>query len=152
MYPQLTALLGVPELAEDPRFRSGRDRMSNLELLIDTLSPHFKKRTTAEWLADLEKLGIPCGPVLSIAEMHAHPQTLARDMVPSVEHSVAGKVQTIGLPVKFSATPGAIQTPAPLFGEHTREVLAEAGFTAAEIDTLFAEGAAKEPQARMAAE
>jgi crotonobetainyl-CoA:carnitine CoA-transferase CaiB-like acyl-CoA transferase len=73
-------------------------------------------------------------------------------MVPSVDHPVAGKVQTIGLPVKFSATPGAIQTPAPLFGEHTREVLVEAGFGDAEIDALFAEGAAKEPPARMAAE
>ena len=152
MYPQLTALLGVPKLAEDSRFRTGRDRMNNLQVLIETLTPHFKKRTTAEWLADLEKLGIPCGPVLSIAEMHAHPQTLARDMVPSVEHPVAGTVQTIGLPVKFSATPGAIKTPAPLFGEHTREVLAEAGFSVAEIDALFAEGAAKEPQARIAAE
>jgi len=151
MYPQLCEMLGVPELATDPRFRTGLDRMNNLEVLISTLAPHFKKRTTAEWLAELEKLGIPCGPVLSIAEMQRHPQTLARDMVPSVEHPVAGEVKTIGLPVKFSATPGAILTAAPLFGQHTREVLAEAGFSGSEIDALFAEGAAKEP-AREAAE
>ena len=102
MYPQLVALLGVPELATDPRFRTGRDRMSNLEVLIATLAPCFKKRTTGEWLTDLERLGIPSGPVLSIKEMHAHPQTAARDMVPAVEHPVAGNVRTIGLPVKFS--------------------------------------------------
>jgi crotonobetainyl-CoA:carnitine CoA-transferase CaiB-like acyl-CoA transferase len=151
MYPQLCELLGVPELATDPRFKTGLDRMTNLDVLISTLAPHFKKWTTAEWLEKLEKLGIPCGPVLSIAEMQNHPQALARDMVPAVEHPVAGTVQTIGLPVKFSATPGAVVTPAPLFGQHTREVLTEAGFSAAEVDALFAEGAAKEP-ARMAAE
>ena len=152
MYPQLVALLGVPELATDPRFRTGRDRMSNLEVLIATLTPRFKARTTGEWLKELERLGIPSGPVLSIKEMHQHPQTLARDMVSAVEHPVAGQVRTIGLPVKFSATPGAILAPAPLFGQHTREVLTEAGFTVTEIDALFAEGADKEPAGRMAAE
>jgi crotonobetainyl-CoA:carnitine CoA-transferase CaiB-like acyl-CoA transferase len=152
MYPQLVELLGVPELATDPRFRTGRDRMNNLATLIALLTPHFKKRPTSEWLVDLERLGIPCGPVLSIGEMHEHPQTLARDMVPSVNHPTAGEVRTIGLPVKFSETPGAVVSPAPLFGQHTREVLAEAGFAAAEIEALFSEDAAKEPVKRMAAE
>lgn len=152
MYPQLVKLLGVPELADDPRFRTGRDRMSNLPVLIATLTEHFKKRTTAEWLRELERVAIPCGPVLSVGEMHAHPQTQARDMVPAVEHPTAGNVRTIGLPVKFSRTPGAILAPAPLFGQHTREVLAEAGLAAAEIDALFADGAAREPAERMAAE
>ncbi len=145
MYPQLCALLGQPQLADDPRFKTGRDRMNNLDVLIETLAPHFKNRTTAEWLAELEPLGIPSGPVLSVGDMHKHPQTLARDMVPAVDHPVAGRVTTIGLPVKFSETPGAVLTPAPLFGQHTREVLAEAGFTAGEIDALFEAGAAKEP-------
>jgi crotonobetainyl-CoA:carnitine CoA-transferase CaiB-like acyl-CoA transferase len=150
-YPQLCEMLGQPQLADDPRFRSGRDRMNNLEALIAELTPHFKVRTTAEWLAELERLEIPAGPVLSIGEMQTHPQTLAREMVPAVNHPTAGRVQTIGLPVKFSATPGAVLTPAPLFGQHTREVLTEAGFSAAEIDALVAEGAAKEPS-RQAAE
>ena len=74
--------------------------------LIWALTPHFKPRTTADWLEMLEKAGVPAGPVLSIAEMHAHPQTKARNMVPTVEHAKAGQVQTIGLPVKFSAGPG----------------------------------------------
>ena len=152
MYPMLVNLLGVPELADDPRFRTGRDRMGNLPVLVEMLTVQFKKRITSEWLKELEAIGIPCGPVLSVGEMHEHPQTLARDMVPAVEHPMAGDVRTIGLPVKFSETPGAILTPAPLFGQHTREVLSEAGFTAVEIEALFAEGAAKEPAARMAAE
>jgi len=144
MYPQLCRLLGVPELAEDARFRRGIDRMNNLEALIGALSPRFKTRTTDAWLEELEKLGIPSGPVLSIKDMQRHPQTLARDMVTSVEHPVAGRVATIGLPVKFSATPGAVQRPAPLFGQHTREILAEAGYGAAEIEALLAEGVVTE--------
>jgi crotonobetainyl-CoA:carnitine CoA-transferase CaiB-like acyl-CoA transferase len=152
MYPQLVKLLGVPELAADPRFRTGLDRMSNLAELIETLAPHFKNRTTAEWLVELERLGIPSGPVLSVGEMHAHPQTIARDMTPALDHPKAGRVQTIGLPVKFSVTPGAIVNPAPLFGEHTREVLREAGLSDAEIDDLIEERAAAEPSMPAAAE
>jgi crotonobetainyl-CoA:carnitine CoA-transferase CaiB-like acyl-CoA transferase len=147
MYPQLCRLLGVPELAEDARFRRGSDRMNNLDALIGTLSPRFKTRTTAQWLEELEKLGIPSGPVLSIKDMQRHPQTLARDMVTSVEHPVAGRVATIGLPVKFSATPGAVQMPAPLFGQHTREILAEAGYGEKEIEALLADGSVKETAA-----
>ncbi len=152
MYPMLCKILGCPELATDPRFAKGEDRMNRLEEFIGILSPYFKAKTTAEWLVDLEKAGIPSGPVLSIKEMQGHPQTLARDMVPSVAHKVAGGVQTIGLPVKFSETPGKVLHAAPLFGEHTRSVLAEHGFTPAEIDGLFAEGAAIEPGKARAAE
>ena len=90
-------------------------------MLIDTLSPHFKKRATSEWLADLEKLGIPSGPVLSVGEMHAHPQTMRATWCRPSSIPTAGTVTTIGLPVKFSATPGAIQTPgAPVRRAHAR--------------------------------
>ncbi len=147
MYPQLCKILGCPELATDPRFAKGEDRMNRLEEFLGILSPYFKARTTAEWLPALEKAGIPCGPVFNVIEMHAHPQTLARDMVPAVEHPVAGTVRTIGLPVKFSASPGAITAPAPMFGQHTREVLAEHGFATEEIDALVREGAAIAPGA-----
>jgi crotonobetainyl-CoA:carnitine CoA-transferase CaiB-like acyl-CoA transferase len=119
--------------------------MHNLELLIGALAKRFKTRTTAEWLRVLECAGIPAGPVLSIADMHRDPQTRARDMVTTLAHPVAGAVETIGLPVKFSATPGAVRAPAPLLGEHTREVLAEVGYSADEIAALFRDGVAREP-------
>jgi crotonobetainyl-CoA:carnitine CoA-transferase CaiB-like acyl-CoA transferase len=144
MYPMLCEILGCPELGRDPRFATGRDRMGNLDTLIDLLNARFRQRTTAEWLERLEAAGIPSGPVLSIRDMLKHPQTRARDMVVAVDHPVAGRVETIGVPAKFSATPTEVSRPAPLFGQHTREVLTEAGFTSAEIDALFAEGAAKE--------
>jgi crotonobetainyl-CoA:carnitine CoA-transferase CaiB-like acyl-CoA transferase len=69
------------------------------------------------------------------------PQTLAREMVVEVEHTTLGPVKTLGLPVKFSQTPGKVRTGAPLYGEHTRDVLAEAGFSAEEIEAFVREGA-----------
>jgi crotonobetainyl-CoA:carnitine CoA-transferase CaiB-like acyl-CoA transferase len=69
------------------------------------------------------------------------PQTLAREMVVEVEHSTLGPVKTIGLPVKFSATPGKVRSGAPVYGEHTREVLREYGFDQTQIEALEKEGA-----------
>jgi crotonobetainyl-CoA:carnitine CoA-transferase CaiB-like acyl-CoA transferase len=138
----LVQAMGAPPLAADPRFADNAARMAHLDALAAALAPLFRRRTTAEWLAALDAAGVPAGPVLSIAEMLAHPQTLARDMVPAVEHTALGPVRSLGLPVKLSATPGAVRRGAPLLGEHTREVLAEHGYPAAEIDALVASGAA----------
>src|SRR3546814_13229216 len=73
--------------------------------------------------------------------MHTDPQSLAREMIVTTNHPVAGRVDTLGLPVKFSATPGGIAQPAPLLGEHSREVLAELGFSASAIARLVDAGA-----------
>ncbi len=134
----------APDIAGDPRFADVAGRMANLQALIAALTPHFKARTTADWLEGLERAGVPAGPVLSIAEMHQHPQTQARNMVPTVEHAKAGSVQTIGLPVKFSTVPGPSPRGAPVYGEHTRELLAEAGYDASEIESLFRDGVVTE--------
>lgn len=137
--------IDAPELGSDPRFKANADRMANLPALVEALSARFCKRTTADWLDRLEQAGVPAGPVLSIAEMHAHPQAVAREMVPEVAHPRAGRVQTIGLPVKFSATPGGVARAAPRHGEHTREVLAEVGYSTAEIAAFIDARAAAEP-------
>jgi crotonobetainyl-CoA:carnitine CoA-transferase CaiB-like acyl-CoA transferase len=134
--------LDAQALADDPRFVTGKTRMVHLDVLIETLAPLFAPHTTAEVLAMMAAHGVPAGPVLSIGEMLAHPQTAARQMVPTVEHPIAGSVQTLGLPVKFSATPGGVQHASPLLGQHTREVLAGAGYSTAEIDRMLASGAA----------
>ena len=134
---RLLELLEAPELARDARFSDNAARMAHLPELVAALTPHFRTHTTAEWLAKLETAGVPAGPVLSITEMHQDRQTLAREMVTEVEHSRIGAVKTLGLPIKLSATPGGVRRGAPLYGEHTREVLAEAGYTAAEIAALI---------------
>ena len=140
-WQRLLDLLEKPELADDPRFKDGAGRMENIDAMIDILTEVFRTRPNAHWLAALEGVGIPAGPVFDINEMNADPHTLARDMVVEVTHPTAGPVKTIGAPVKFSETPGGVETAAPLYGQHTREVLAEYGYAAAEIDALVAAGA-----------
>jgi crotonobetainyl-CoA:carnitine CoA-transferase CaiB-like acyl-CoA transferase len=135
--------MNAEELARDPHYEDNMARMKHLPALIEELSARFKQKTSAEWLSLLEAAGVPAGPVMSINEMHQHPQTIARAMVPIVQHRVAGAVQTIGLPVKFSETPGKVAKAAPLLGQHTRDVLAEVGYSSAEIDNLISAGAVK---------
>jgi len=135
-------VIGAPELASDARYIDNRGRMLNRLELTETLNAILRRKSSTEWLERLESAGVPAGRVLDILQMHADPQTIARQMVTETEHPVAGRVKTIGLPVKFSATPGAVARPAPLLGEHTREVLAEAGFDGTEIERLIASGAA----------
>src|SRR5207302_6747220 len=131
---RLLDVLGAPALRADERFATGAGRMRHLHDLEAALHVEFRKRTSAEWLDVLERAGIPAGPVFDVKEMHANEQTRARAMVVETEHATLGTVATIGLPVKFSSTPGGIGRAAPVYGEHTREVLREYGFADAEID------------------
>ena len=128
--------IGAPELNGDERFCTNAARQSNLDALVDTLNGHIGKKTTDEWMALLEAVGVPAGPVLDIAQMHHDPQVIAREMVTEVEHTTAGTVKTIGLPVKFSKTPGKVADAAPLYGQHTIEVLEEIGLTTESIAVL----------------
>lgn len=142
---RLIDALGAPELGNDPRFVTNADRMRNLTALQAALTPLFTVRTSAEWLHLLEKAGVPAGPVLDIAQMHRDPQALARDMIVETTHPVAGRVASLGLPIKFSETPGSVRRPAPVLGQHTREVLREHGFSDAEAGQMAASGAVKIP-------
>ena len=140
---RLVEVVGLPELAEDPRFLENADRMDHVAELASVLGERFKTRPMVEWLGLLEEGGVPAGPVASISEMLDLPQTLARDMVVEVEHSKLGPVRTVGFPVKFSNTPVSVERGAPLLGEHTPEVLAEVGYTDNEIEALIRSGAVR---------
>jgi crotonobetainyl-CoA:carnitine CoA-transferase CaiB-like acyl-CoA transferase len=142
---RLLDALGAPDLGNDPRFVNNAKRMRNLSALTKALTPLFQRRTLVEWLRRLEEAGVPAGPVLDIAQMHADPQALARQMIVETTHPTAGKVKAIGLPVKFSDTPGGVRRPAPLLGQHTQEVLREHGFSDAEIEQMSAQGAIQTP-------
>jgi crotonobetainyl-CoA:carnitine CoA-transferase CaiB-like acyl-CoA transferase len=139
-WERLVKLIGASELNDDPRFRANTGRMAHLAELTEALNTIFRTRTTDQWLAVLEQGGFPAGPVLSIAQMHADPQTRAREMVVSTYHAAAGRVESLGLPVKFSETPGGVRGPAPVLGQHSAEVLAEYGYTADQIDGFIAAG------------
>ncbi|MCA8967535.1 MAG: CoA transferase, partial [Planctomycetes bacterium] len=138
---KLVTALEHPELDDDPRFGANDRRMANLPALVEALTPLFEARTTADWLARFEAVGLPAGPVLDVMQMHADPQTLAREMVLDTDHPTLGRVQSLGHPVKYSATPVEVNRAAPLFGQHSREVLAELGYDEAAIESLVAEGA-----------
>ena len=141
-WERLARVLGAPEWLADERFRTNSDRMRNLSTLTALMNEKLSRRRVGEWTAALEAQGIPCGPIHSIAEMAADPQTAAREMVVELQHPRAGATQALGLPIKLSATPGGVERAAPLLGEHTREVLAQYGFSAGEIEDLIQAGAA----------
>jgi crotonobetainyl-CoA:carnitine CoA-transferase CaiB-like acyl-CoA transferase len=149
---RLLDVLDVPALRADERFATGAGRMRHLRELESELNEEFRKRTSAEWLEVLERAGIPAGPVFDVKQMHANEQTRARAMVVETEHATLGAVPTIGLPVKFSSTPGGIARGAPVYGQHTREVLREYGFADAEIDALAGTGAVHLGELKVAAE
>ena len=138
---RLLKALGAPELGEDPRFADNAGRMSHLPELVVALTALFESHSSAEWLERLQKVGVPAGPVLDIRQMHADPQALAREMIVETVHPTAGKTKSIGLPIKFSETPGKVTRPAPRFGQDTSEVLRDAGFTDVEIERMAAVGA-----------
>ena len=139
VWQRLPDVLGLPELLTDSRFLQNEDRMAHRAELADALAPAFKKRSTNDWLERLDAAGVPAGPVLSVGEMLADPQTKAREMLVETEHQRLGPVPTIGFPVKFSETPAAIERGAPTLGQHTTEVLRELGYADSDIDKLVAD-------------
>ena len=144
-WQRLLEVLEAPQLGDDPRFASNADRMRNLPALQAELTAFFKTRTSAEWLRRLEEAGVPAGPVLDVRQMQSDPQALAREMIVKTAHPVAGQVNAIGLPIKFSETPGRVSRAAPVLGQHTREVLREYGFSDAEAGQMAAQGAIEMP-------
>ena len=135
-WERLVDLMGASSLQQDARFRTNDGRMAHRDELVAALNRIFETRSTRDWLACFDQGGVPAGPILSIKQMHRHPQTLAREMIVETEHPTAGAVSTVGTPLKFSATPGKVNRPAPLLGEHTVDVLAEAGFQPDEIERI----------------
>ena len=129
-------VIEAPELDADDRFSSNAQRARNLPALIEILNTYLVKDTTQNWLTRMEAAQLPAGPVNDILQMHVDPQALARDMVVEVDHVVAGRVKTIGHPVKFNRTPAQVADAAPVLGQHTREVLGEMGYDRAQIYAL----------------
>jgi len=142
VWGRLCEALERPDLAVDPRFKTNPLRHAHYTELRPILAEIFQKRTNADWQARLDAAGIPASPINNVAQVMAHPQVLAREMLVRLEHPVAGELTMAGIPIKLSETPGAMRTPAPTLGQHTESVLREwLGYTAEQIAELRAEGA-----------
>lgn len=133
-------VIDAPHLGDDSRFATNQMRMVHRVELARELGLVFNTHTTADWVQMLNDAGIPAGPILDIQQMHEDPQALAREMVVDVEHPKAGKMKTLGAPVKFHGTPGGVKRAAPLLGQHSAEVLLEAGYRREDVQRLADSG------------
>jgi len=139
-------LIGRPDLLEDTRFTLIADRLTNVEVYYATLAQIAATRTNAEWLALLGKSNIPHGPVSSLETLLTDPQLLATGFWKIVEHPTEGTLRMPDIPPRFSKTPPEVRRLPPRLGEHSVEVLREAGFSQSEIEAMLASGATAVPR------
>ncbi len=133
LWPRFAGLLGLDALVEDPRFRTVGDRLRNRIALQGLVEAVTRQQPRAHWLARCEAAGIPAGPIYTVPEALADPHAQARGMVQEYEHPDAGRVKTLGNPVKLSRSPAALRTAPPRLGEDTEDIVRELGYTDAEI-------------------
>jgi crotonobetainyl-CoA:carnitine CoA-transferase CaiB-like acyl-CoA transferase len=136
LFERLCAVLGHAEWVTEPDYANATLRVRNRASLVQRIESITIDHTRQFWLGRFEAAGIPCGPINNYAEAFADPQIRARDMVVEMEHPTLGRVKALGSPIKMSETPPVVARPAPLLGQHTREVLREAGYSDAEISTM----------------
>ncbi|MCV2368236.1 CaiB/BaiF CoA transferase family protein [Roseateles oligotrophus] len=139
-FAKFCAIAGYPAWAQDPRFSSNAERVRQRELLVPMIAAAIKTRPRNAWLADLEAAKVPCGAINNLAEAFADPQVQAREMVTAMPHPLSPALRLVASPIKLSATPVAYRHAPPLLGQHTRELLLEAGRTEAEIAALLQAG------------
>jgi formyl-CoA transferase len=136
LWERFCEAIDQPALRDDPRFADPLSRVMNRQELKAAIEAHLTGNATQHWLEKMLARGIPCGPINTIDEALADPQVKARGLVVRV-----GNRDFVGSPIKMSRTPPAVRRGPAEIGEHSREVLLQAGFTADEVDALLASGA-----------
>jgi crotonobetainyl-CoA:carnitine CoA-transferase CaiB-like acyl-CoA transferase len=141
------AALALERLERDPRFADGGKRRAHARELIPLIEEVTATRPAAHWLAVLRSAGVPCGEIADYGEVFTDPHLIERGFFVDLEHPRLGTVRALGTPLRFGSSRADIHRAGPGLGEHTREVLAEAGFDASEIARLVSSGAAMEASA-----
>jgi crotonobetainyl-CoA:carnitine CoA-transferase CaiB-like acyl-CoA transferase len=131
-------IAGRLELADDPRLADAQARSRHVAELYALIAECVRDAPTAHWLAKLKAADIPCGPVNPLAELPADEHLAAVDFFPRAEHPSEGSIRMVRPPVRFSEAGCEVRLPAPRLGEHTREILREAGFAEREVEDLLA--------------
>ena len=139
-FAQLAAAAGHPEWAADDRFRTNRARVEHRATLIPLMGETTRTRTTAAWIATMERARVPCGPINTLADVFADAQVQARGMRLTMQHGAGAEVAVAANPVKLSATPVSYRAAPPVLGADTASVLAELGLSEAERQSLAAAG------------
>jgi crotonobetainyl-CoA:carnitine CoA-transferase CaiB-like acyl-CoA transferase len=137
LFAELADLLGHPEWTTTPAFGDASSRVRHRVELMERVEAITSTGSKADWLARLAARGIPCGPINTYADAFADPQVAARDMVVEIDRPDVGRTRTLGSPINMSATPPVVGRVVPRLGEHTREVLEQAGFTEEQIRQLI---------------
>jgi formyl-CoA transferase len=132
--------IGRPELIDDPRFKKAEDRAKNRVALNREMTASLSTKTSSEWVAILNKAGVPCGPIYRMDEVFADPQVKHMQVRAEVRHARLGQLGLINQPVKLSRTPAKLAAASPERGEHTEEVLLDLGFSSEEVKKLKSEG------------
>jgi crotonobetainyl-CoA:carnitine CoA-transferase CaiB-like acyl-CoA transferase len=137
---KLCTVLGKPEWASDPRFASWFGRRDNSDALTPLMEEAFASRPRDEWVRILTEGDIPCAPTQELRTFMTHPAVLHHNMLVEYDHPEVGKLKMMGLPLRFSETPGADPGPPPMLGQHTAEILRGAGYADADIADLHRRG------------
>ena len=141
LFKKFSSLIGLPELADDPRFATNPLRTANVESLNEELFKVFPTKTCKEWLKLIGDAGIPAGPINNVPQVLEDPCIQARDMIVTLKHSKIGDVKAVNTPIKLSETPGGAEKAAPCLGEHTSEILKEFfGYNDEKIKGLYDKG------------
>jgi crotonobetainyl-CoA:carnitine CoA-transferase CaiB-like acyl-CoA transferase len=130
-----------PDWLERPDYRTQALRVKNVDALERDIESVTTQQTTAHWVALLDAVGIPGGPVFGYEQTLKDPHVLARKMVHDIDHPIIGPMKTLGLPIKSSGALGSIRMPAPWLGQHSASVLAQLGYSAQDTEALFQQGA-----------
>lgn len=142
-FAKLARVLGHHEWLTDARFVTDHERVAHRDDLAALIEAETARDKREFWIAELEKAGIPCGPILDYEDALTTPQAIAREMTVDVDHPILGSMRTLGTPIKMSATPLNPKRRGPLLGEHTDDVLLEAGYSNDEIEQLRSSGAVR---------
>jgi len=140
MFRRLCDAIGAPALYDDPRFPTVRERVKHRPELTVELEQHLARHTAAEWIDILRAAGVPAGPVLDVEQCFANEQVQTLPMVAEVDNPTYGHQKLLGSGINMSRTPPCIRTATPAHGAHTDEVLAELGYSAADVSRLRGEG------------